>query len=251
MQTTWIIQTDCGSYQHHQNINNLIDSCAKLDINYKICKIKPKSTILPMELLDIPEPLVIYGLDTLVNLANNSNLKSGIFYNPITFKYSSFLEHYGDLMLNSDALCCKYKDFLKMKYLPDTELHIRLDMDAKDIPSKIRKVKDFEYSDYDTTFVFSTPKKIEKEWRYFIVDKKIISKCQYKPNIRMCDNIDADEVVLKAIDKWVPADIFVMDIAYTQNNEYRIVECNAFNWSSFYCCDISAIVRNISMFLEN
>jgi hypothetical protein len=41
-----------------------------------------------------------------------------------------------------------------------------------------------------------------------------------------------------------------MDVCETENG-YKVVEFNCFNASGFYNCDVDAVVKNVTQFVEN
>lgn len=91
-------------------------------------------------------------------------------------------------------------------------------------------------------------KEIYAEYRFFIVDKKIVTGSLYKRgNIIIHDtNIDNKiiEFTQKMVDLWQPARAFVLDIADTPDG-LKVIEINNFNSAGYYACDISCIVQAI------
>jgi hypothetical protein len=86
---------------------------------------------------------------------------------------------------------------------------------------------------------------VDAEWRLFIVDGEIISGSMYRPTGD--SNIPSELLTFasQAIANWTPAPVFVLDIGRV-NSDWRIIECNCFNWSRFYSADVASIVQKVS-----
>ncbi len=107
----------------------------------------------------------------------------------------------------------------------------------------------------DTIVFTDTPKTIIKEWRNFIVNKKVVDSSRYMLhgalNISRTDlPPEMIEFVQKVCEEYTPHDIFVMDIAQT-NDGFFVIEANCFNGTGFYEHDIKKIVVSVTNFLEN
>jgi hypothetical protein len=91
----------------------------------------------------------------------------------------------------------------------------------------------------DTKLVLDTPKVIYSEYRWFIVDKKIISGSMYKKNGQLFSEEILDRDMTKEAqefaNKWLPNDNCVMDLALTKEG-LKVVEFNCINSSGFYKC---------------
>lgn len=93
-------------------------------------------------------------------------------------------------------------------------------------------------------------KSITVEWRFVIVDGIIISESQYRPQISSFVPPEVKGFVPPAIQRWCSLPIMAMDIVYV-DNEFKVLELNCFNGSSFYAANVNAIVRSVSTYLEN
>jgi glutathione synthase/RimK-type ligase-like ATP-grasp enzyme len=112
----------------------------------------------------------------------------------------------------------------------------------------------------DTLIMMSSTKKILAEYRMFIVDGKIVSGSVYKQGtmgISHLNKLNAvlspDESVIsitqRMIDKWQPAEAFVIDIAKTDDG-LKVIEINNFNSSGFYSCDVYKIINSIEEYID-
>jgi hypothetical protein len=166
--------------------------------------------------------------------------------------------------LNHDSIVCKFSEVTNTW---DT-LFIRPCEDTKSFNGTV-----FDYADFsewrnrvinlgetygslnaDTMVAYSSPKNISKEFRFFVVDGKIVGQSQYgkrygralnQTNYQYVVDDGAIEFVQKMIDIWQPAQGFVIDIADLQNDEYKIIEINNLNSSGFYAIDLQKFVMAI------
>lgn len=96
----------------------------------------------------------------------------------------------------------------------------------------------------DLKIVLAVPKKIQAEWRWFIVDGKVISGAMYRCRGQLVKYRELDQAVIteaqKLADGWLPHRNCVMDTALVDDKLY-VVEFNCINGSGFYGHDVSAI----------
>jgi hypothetical protein len=102
----------------------------------------------------------------------------------------------------------------------------------------------------ETMIFLARPKKIQKEWRNFIVNNKVVSSSRYCLDGEL--NIDNQDIPSEMISfvtmrcqTYTPHAIFVMDVALS-DDKYSIIECNCFNGTGFYDHDIALIVKSIN-----
>ena len=105
----------------------------------------------------------------------------------------------------------------------------------------------------DTPIVLATPQRILAEWRWFIVEGKIVSGSMYRAHgqlrkLRETDSAVIDEAQALA-DHWLPMDCVVMDTALTEEG-VSIVEFNTINSSGFYDNDVEAVFRALWRYHE-
>ncbi len=89
------------------------------------------------------------------------------------------------------------------------------------------------------------------EWRYFIVDRKIVTGSSYRhlgqPYLKQ--ELDPDVLVeAQALaDIWLPHPCCCMDVALC-DDEVRVVEFNGLNASGFYDHDVMAFAKAVSAY---
>lgn len=103
--------------------------------------------------------------------------------------------------------------------------------------------------------VVAPPKKILREWRFWISEGKIITGSLYKENEEIKHERnwpkEAAELVEKASSEWMPHPICCIDIAEIENHrkgkiEYYILECGSVNCAGTYEADLEKIVDEMN-----
>ena len=91
----------------------------------------------------------------------------------------------------------------------------------------------------------SEVKPILKEWRFFVIDGKVISGSQYMVNgeLEVSPGCPAEpkEFAQFMVDAWKPFPNFVIDVCSTPAG-YRVVELNSIHSSGWYDCDVDMIL---------
>lgn len=100
--------------------------------------------------------------------------------------------------------------------------------------------------DKDFLIMVSKPKNILVEWRWFIIDGKVIDGSMYRRKGQL-NKVHVNDIILydeaqDFADKWLPHPNCVMDIALLEDNKKKIVEFNCINGSGFYDHDIKKVM---------
>ena len=99
----------------------------------------------------------------------------------------------------------------------------------------------------DTWVVVAPARKIEEEYRFIIVDGKIVTGSQYdKGMYRNVDNLvdPMYNFIHEQIERWTPSEAFALDIAIHDGNPY-VLEMGNMNSAGLYKCDPQKIVMAI------
>lgn len=178
-------------------------------------------------------------------------LKDGIFYDEKSFDQA----YYGSLdlpLLNDKASLYPIKDNLDLKF--DSNVFIKPSKDQKAFTAGIlesgQTIKDFIHAQkYQKTYIEETAiiapcKIITAEYRFFVVDKEVITGSMY----RFANKGVLSEIIPKNImdaakeyaQLYQPHDVFTMDLAETPTG-ISIVEYNCWNASGLYKTNIAKI----------
>lgn len=98
--------------------------------------------------------------------------------------------------------------------------------------------------------VVSPVKAIYREYRLFIVDRKVVTGSVYRIGGRAEISPDVEDDVLEyargIIARWTPAESFVMDVCLTQDG-LKVIEFNNINSSGFYAINVPKYVDAMQM----
>lgn len=189
------------------------------------------------------------------------NLKNGIFYDEKGFDQN----YYGQLdlpLLNSKSQNLPIKDHLDTSFYEP--VFIKPSRDQKAFNAGILEpgytIKDFIFSQIHEAFyleefaIIAPVKPIYAEYRFFVVNKEVITGSQYRNN----DSLFVSDIVPDSIQAaakeyatlYQPHDIFTMDLADTPEG-IKIIEYNCWNASGLYATNIPKIFQAVQEFTEN
>jgi hypothetical protein len=114
--------------------------------------------------------------------------------------------------------------------------------------------------DADTMVSIAEPVNLLGEWRFFVVNGKVIDGSQYRKHLRLYKNRVTSERLLQLAqekaDLWLPHQTCVMDLALLNqvpnkqlndiHDQLKVIEFNCINSSGFYDNDIPKIVQAIN-----
>lgn len=210
------------------------------------------------------EPLVgkdfiPYGSTLLTNMASDLGW-TGLHFDLTKMNYRCFLDNHPN-MLNDCVMsvvdAINWLPFLDQKVLMFT----RPSADLKQYSGQVMEVGEIwpwfksmveaigggsYYMPPDTEVVLSSPKDISAEWRWFIVDGKIVDGSMYRAHGQLRKIHETDKQVIyeaqALADKWLPHQCVVMDTALL-GDEVKVIEFNCINSSGFYDNDVSKIFK--------
>lgn len=255
----WIIE-----FLENENIVKLRTSLNNLNIDYILVEKKNGVyTILDKELL--------ISTDKIINQSFLKDFKSIFLYGSKYFvkefkeysfdtdflDYNNYFELLKEDMLNNDIVIGTLKDLN-----PKEEVFfIRPLKNNKTINGQVITNEEFlklkesfyltEPCIYDNElFLVSSIKDIKEEYRFFILDKKIIGMSSYSPNRELLISNDLIRYVEQKM-KQIPIDAYVIDIAINQDDSYKIIEFNNINASGIYNIDLNVFIKEINKYLNH
>ncbi len=218
----------------------------------------------------IPEPnikdasnVVMFGSYTLWKNAEKNNYKPGV------FKISPFVheEVWHPFLLNGiDALFLKLEDIPNNLKDDGRDWFLRPVDDSKEEPGNVKstseilklskKVLALDIEDiplgslrHDTELMLTEPVQIDKEWRLWIVNGKLITYSLYKEGSRVIYRHEIDEDALQfgqdmasLNPDYSPA--YVLDICRTKSG-LKMIETNCMNAAGFYAADLVKLVKAV------
>lgn len=275
----WVVQNDL---YNEAGYVRFLEALERLSVDYIIVKPIPfTNQFLPadfdsttQEVDDVEEPyidtnqkVIVMGAVSLSRIARNRGWIPGTYLNN-NFDFETWRDGFGkENILNSDSITAKICDSIDITNMSD-HLFVRPVDDSKAFSGTIMEKNDFfdwkqsisiikeeEFQPLhkNTKIAIANYKKINVEYRFFIVGGKIVTGSLYKQGsmVRSSDIIDDDVLWFTArmIHRWEPADAFVIDIANTKDG-FKVIEINNINSAGFYAADCQKIVSALED-LEN
>lgn len=251
----WILQNNIYSEDGWERLTNALD---RLGCSYSVHKCIPFAGTLDPEPSPPTGPVIVMGSYTLAREAQKRGWVPGVFLNE-NFDFRVQRKHWGSLLINDDATVCRF-DEVKERIYP---FFIRPVEDSKSFTGQVMDWPSFaEWRDKvlgidkdawvqitaDTPIMVCGTKEIRREYRTWIVDKKVVTASLYKTGTRKhyqeCTEqriIDFAEFAAKV---WTPARAFVLDVFETDEHLY-IGEINNLNSAGFYAADMQKLVMAI------
>lgn len=251
----WVIQ---DNLYDEDGYVRFIDSLDRMGEQYDIVKVIPFAHELSPDIDYSDEHTIVMGSDALVKVSEKKGWKPGAFTNE-NFDHRVWQKIYGNELLNHEAKSCKFKD-INPKEL--TEFFIRPALDFKVFAGTKMNQDDFvkwqdkvisysgkELSEFmDITVIISPLKNILQEYRFFIVDGRIVAHSTYKVGGRVTTDVPVDrDAVLYAQQMsyhWRPHVAYVMDVARVTDG-FKVIEFNCINSAGFYAADCQNIISSI------
>lgn len=255
----WVIQ---DNLYREEGYTALAMALQRLDIPHEVVKVVPFTEDLSDEQQTIPHivptgNVMVCGSTTLAKIAKKRGWTPGSFLNE-NHDYRVWKQAYGKHLLNADAKVCRFAD-VQSDWSP---FFIRPCEDSKSFPGLVTDWEDFvewqhkvinlheTYTSLnaDTMVSYGPLKTILKEFRFFVVDGRIVGESLYKIGTRVVYNevvdYDAKWFASSMIEHWQPARAFVIDVAATDDG-YRVIEINCINSAGFYAIDVAKFVMAI------
>jgi hypothetical protein len=190
------------------------------------------------------------------NVALKKNWTPGVFDDNLD--HETLHKNYGSNMLNYDAVFSKFGEVEKiwdrffLRPVGETKQFTGQVFDWDefvDWRKSVEKIDRYSTLTLDETLVMAPLKKIYAEWRFFIVDGKVITGSMYKHGDRVVYSDMIPEYVTayaqEMANLWCPNRAFDLDVCETEDG-MKIVEINSINSAGFYACDMGKFVNAIN-----
>ena len=234
-----------------ENYNKIFDVMKRLKLPYEILRFDKNGDFNP--LMNRRKDVFVFGSVRAARLACDKEWTPGSFYGK-NHDFQIYKDYYKKNLLNYDSLLKDIAD--PIVWEPNEVKFIRPTKDSKVFNGKLYSKVKWE----DTvqmvkekylgvmppvTIQVSSPKKIYKEARIWIVDGKIVTSSYYKfgDNVAWTEDVEPEglEFAQRMADLYKVEKAFVMDICLTPDG-WKIVEINCINCSGFYRGDLQKLV---------
>jgi hypothetical protein len=209
-------------------------------------------------------PVIALGSTTMIRISHTHGWTPGV-WDGENFEYSKYIEHYGTEMLNHDAEYYQFKDIPKFEGLKfirpvkDNKAFAGQVIDGVEFEAWRDRLLELEVTLFpETPTMMAEPTKIDYEYRFFVVNGKVITGSLYHYQGRLMPRAlepeyDFDNSAIayaqSQVDRWAPAPVFVIDVAWT-NKQFKIIEINGFNAAGFYKSDVTKVLQTIKEMYE-
>jgi hypothetical protein len=248
----WILQNDIFS---EQGWRALIETLERFRLSYSVHKVVPFiGELMPAPALDHRNVICI-GSYSMRHVAQREGWTPGVF----DIGGQDFVRqhaHWGAHMLNAGSVVSTFREAVFSR----EHLFVRPANDAKYFAGRVFAREDF--TDWqrkvcamgehdgssltpDTLIQLAPPLRIHAEYRYWIVQGRIVTRSLYKRGDRVfySSEVDGrlDSFVEARLAQWMPHETFVIDVCDTPEG-MRIVEINTLNAAGFYAADMQRLV---------
>ncbi|RYD87681.1 MAG: DUF4343 domain-containing protein [Sphingobacteriales bacterium] len=230
----------------------IFETLNALRLPYEVVQLKPFEDAI--DFATTRQDVFVYGSVKLARLATQYSWQPGSFYGG-NHHYEAYAPHYKEHLLNYNSTMCLFSDALH--WTEGEEKFIRPGRDAKVFTGK--KFTRTKWEDFvantlsdaqspitpDTVIQVTTPKKIFKEARTWIVNGRVVTSSYYMfhGDAEYEENVSADGIAFaqSMAHLFEVARAFVMDICLTAQG-WKIVEVNCINSAGFYKADLHKMV---------
>ena len=210
--------------------------------------------------------VVVFGSTSLMKRVNTYHKWiPGVWCNYKDLKMSSYFNYFGKYVIHQDygfypiKEVMNKKDYLYSRFGEEKRIFIKPDDNDKRFDGNVIAEENWDsFVSYlgmanpseDTLCLVSRPVKIDKEWRFVICDKQIVTYSMYADDGKVNVKEDISEEVCEYVNKvlkeveWTPSALFVMDVCYS-NEKYHIMEIGSINCCGFYMCDVAKIIDKV------
>lgn len=204
-------------------------------------------------------------IDLALRVKKDGYWSPGVFASLPNYYCSHYFAHLGRFLLNSNYAMLPFNELRRQKeFLFDTfgeqgQIFVRPDSPLKiftgQIASDATFDKDLEFMAFydfprESLVVVSSPKSIDFESRFVVVDGVIVagSKNKVGDELRLSETDYASWQLAEEIASagFEPDRVWVMDICRTTAGDYYLLEIGAFSFANLYGCNKRAVVEAVS-----
>ena len=243
-----------------EDLERFIKELTLQKIEYKIVQYVPFQRD-EYDIFNVKDCIVCYGSVNWINQIKNKGWIPNIWADEKALECTTYYTYYGKYLINQDYILLPFAEFERRREewqssLNDVSIFIRPNSNMKTFNARVltynQQLEEYCYDSIDpnTLVVIASHKHIFAEYRFIIVDRKVITGSLYRKNGEFEPSTEIDP---KASDlaqeianaEWSPSSVFVVDIAKTLDG-YGLVEIGVFNCAGLYKCDRSLIVKAIN-----
>lgn len=252
----WVLQDNLYNESAFEGLLNQLDAQG---VSYQVVSVDGKTNTLTPE-ISYGGKIFVCGGKSLEKIAVLRNWRPG--YIGENLDYEMCLAKYGEHMLNAEAVVLPVQEHTKRW----DKFFVRPVFDSKQFDGMTTDWDNFEYwrnqvrikaeklggdakLSMKDKIVMAPLRKILAEYRFFVVDGKVVTGSIYKLGSVVLYSDRIDEAVWsfarERVAQWSPSKAFVLDIAETSEG-FKVLELNAINSAGFYACDMGKFIDAIN-----
>lgn len=260
MVVQWIISTDLGNVSDITEFVDAVKACC--DIVYPVSL---EDVLTPSYVPDARTdlPTIFYGAVNFVNrMSEQKQYQPGVYGDNDIYSYANLTKHIPSSWLfnNPDETVSgnchdilesikEYKDDMTLFFKPgdDSKFIVGSPKQVKDIKKICEFIRDGKMPDADSNspLLLAPVYGIEKEYRLFVVNGKVVTGSEYNPGKQSTDiPKKVYDFASKVIAQWNPEPVFILDVCLSAGNPY-IMEIQNFHSAGHYAADKIAIVKAV------
>lgn len=199
----------------------------------------------------------------------------GVYFNENDFNCSEYYPKYSQFLLNKEYILLPVVDLIRQKdfifnCFKYKNIFIRPNSGCKLFAGNIYNFSFFEedikqliktYSvNYNTLALIAEQKRVLEEYRFVIIDGKVISGSLYLKNDEICESKEIPEKVQNYVEyvcnniKYHISHAYTLDVCVYENDDYKeecaVLEINSFSCSGLYATDKIKIFSEIARIAE-
>lgn len=263
MKVKWLVEDDAFP----EDTQPFLDAIKASGFEYKIRKFKPCDTQPDFYYLFPQEDCVIFygSLGLAKQIRRKANWIPGVYYDPPKYDCVTYYAELGKYLVNGNYMMMPFGELIRRKeYIfehisSDRAVFIRPNRGDKIFTGKVvykehyeKDIEIFNISQFDKNelVVVAEPRNLAFEWRFVVVEGKVITGSQYRENDRVANDPNYPPEALKLAEEvasvYHPEPVFVVDICLTKSGQYCVMEVGCFSCAGLYACDRLAIIKAVS-----
>lgn len=265
MNVKWFVEHDVFS----ENTEAMISALKNQGLEYNETSNSAWNLCVEDSFLDLydDEDCVVFrgSLQLAKSIKRKSKWIPGVYYNTPKYNCVDYYSALGEYLLNSNYIMLPFSELLRRKddlynYLGSNDtVFIRPNRGDKLFTGKVvykeeyeKDIKLFGFYDVDPEeiVIVAEPQNIVCEWRFVVVDSKVITGSQYNKNRRHEPakgySTEAFELAGEIAVNYNPDIAWVVDIGETSSGEFKMVEIGCFSCACLYEADYEAVVESVS-----
>jgi len=254
----WVLQKNLFN---EDAFTELLLQLDRQNVKYQVVNVIPFAHEMDPD-VNVDDNVFVVGATSMNKIARKKNWIPGYFDENL--QYSNLLHFYDEHMLNIESVVKPLHTIEKMW----DDFFIRPNNDNKQFSGQVMTWEEFESwrtsvialdgesslttLTADDLVVMAPLQEIYAEYRFYVVDGKIITGSMYKRSnrvhyVNVTEHSDPElwNFSQQMINLWRPNRAFALDIAMTENG-YHVLEINAINSAGFYACDMGKFVNAIN-----